>query len=148
MSGIDGVFRALDVSESALSAQRFRMEVVSKNIAFAEVDSVSGGGAPWRARHVSFETVLDRAAGRSDGAPYRAVRASTRIDRTPGEKVPAPESLRGAPGVDANGYLERSNVDVHGQMIELLQASRSYEANIAAVKAFREMVQRALMIGR
>ena len=47
-----------------------------------------------------------------------------------------------------NGLVEKSNVDVHTEMIQLLEASRSYEANIAAVKAFREMVQRALSIGK
>ena len=150
MSGIDGVFRSLDVSSSALSAQRFRMEIVAENIAKAEVDSVSGGGQPYRRKRVAFETMLDRASRRfgASSDPLTGVRATARRDHTPGDQVRAPKWMEDLTGVDADGNYEKSNVEIHGEMIELMQASRAYEANIAAVKAFREMVQRALSIGR
>jgi flagellar basal-body rod protein FlgC len=137
--GLDGIFASLDVSGSALSAQRIRMEIITKNLAYAEVDSTSEHGA-YRRRVVAFHTVLDRALRRHGAGdlPYRGVSVSVREDPTPGEKVKGP-----------NGEtIEKSNVDVHQEMVGLLQASHAYEANIAAVRAFREMVQRALTIGR
>jgi flagellar basal-body rod protein FlgC len=146
VSAFDGVFGSLDISGSALSAQRFRMEVVTKNLAFADVDSLNETGQPYRARMVSFEAVLDRAR-RDAAVPFRGVRAVVRRDDRPGEPAEAPPGFENHIGV-RDGRIEKSNVDVHTEMIQLLEASRSYEANIAAVKAFREMVQRALTIGK
>jgi flagellar basal-body rod protein FlgC len=148
MPGMSGIFTGMDVSGSGLSAQRFRMEVISHNLAYAEIDSTCADGRPYRRRQVAFHAVL--ADGMSDGAmPYRGVRATARADYTPGAKVRAPAGIpEGHPGIDADGNVEKSNVDVHSEMVNLLQASRCYEANIAAVRSFREMVQRALSIGR
>jgi flagellar basal-body rod protein FlgC len=148
MSGIDGLFKSLDVSASGLTAQRFRMEIIGQNLAYAEVDSSSPAGRAYRRRSVAFHAILDEAA-RGGTPAYRGVSATARVDRTPGMKVPAPSDLpAGHPGVDADGNIEKSNVQVHREMIELLHATRTYEANLAAVKAFREMVGRALTLGR
>jgi flagellar basal-body rod protein FlgC len=141
----------MDVSGSGLTAQRFRMEVIAHNLAYAEVDSTCAEGRPYRRRRVAFHAVMDEGLeARRDGAlPYRGVRATARPDLTPGAKVRAPAGLpEGHPGIDADGNIEKSNVDVHTEMVNLLQASRTYEANIAAVRSFREMVQRALSIGK
>ncbi len=150
MGGISGVFKPLDVSGSALSAQRFRMEVISSNLAYSDIDSRSDW-APYKRREVTFQAVLDDSLGRSSNAiPYLGVRAKVRIDHTKGQRIPAPGGLKHgeATGVYDDDTIEKSNVDVSQEMVRLLEASRNYEANIAAVKAFREMVNRALSIGR
>jgi len=150
MSGISGVFKSLDISGSALSAQRFRMEVISSNLAYSDIDSRSDWN-PYKRREVSFQAVLDDSLGKSrDAVPFLGVRAKVHVDRSPGQKIPAPGGLKygEAIGVHPGDLIEKSNVDVSQEMVRLLEASKNYEANIAAVKAFREMVNRALSIGR
>jgi flagellar basal-body rod protein FlgC len=148
MSGFQGVFKPLDITGSALSAHRFKMEVISGNLAYSEIDSTNDW-RPYRRREVTFQTVLDDAIGRSrDGIPFLGVKAKLRVDNTPGPRVPAPDGMDDdAVGVFPGRQIEKSNVKVSEEMIRLLEASRTYEANIAAVKAFREMVSRALTIG-
>ncbi len=148
MSVLNGVLTGMDISGSALSAQRFRMEVISHNLAYAEIDSTCAEGRPYRRRKVEFHTVLNESMRGNGAMPYRGIRATARVDNTPGVRAKAPKGLpEGHPGVDADGNIEKSNVDVHGEMVQLLQASRCYEANIAAIRSFREMIQRALGIG-
>jgi flagellar basal-body rod protein FlgC len=145
MAGIDGVFKALDISGSALTAQRYNMEIISQNLAYSDVDSLNGG-RPYHRREVTFEALLDRAGSLAD--PHTGVRAKVRIDRSRGQLVDAPDDLPpGTVGV-RNGMIEKSNVEPSQEMVRLIEASRAYEANVAAVKAFREMVNRALSIGR
>ncbi len=59
MSGLSGIFKGMDVSGSGLTAQRFRMEVISHNLAYAEIDSTCAEGRPYRRRSVAFHTVMD-----------------------------------------------------------------------------------------
>ena len=150
MSGINGVFRPLDISGSALTAQRFRMEVISSNLAYSDIDSRSGW-TPYKRREVSFQAVLDESIGSSSNAvPYLGVRAKVEVDNSQGQRIPAPNGAKygDGPGIYPDNTIEKSNVDVSQEMVRLLEASKNYEANIAAVKAFREMVNRALSIGR
>ena len=148
MAGIDGVFRSLDISGSALTAQRFNMEVISGNLAYSDIDS-RNNWQPYQRREVTFETILGHSLGGSRSASaFGGVRAKIRVDSSPGDQVNAPDGYgEGDMGVK-DGKIQKSNVDVSQEMVHLLEASRTYEANIAAVKAFREMVNRALSIGR
>ncbi len=149
MAGIDGVFRSLDISGSALSAQRFNMEVISGNLAYSDIDS-RNNWQPYQRRQVTFETILGDSLGGSRSAnAFGGVRAKIRVDSSPGDFVAAPGDLQfGDMGVNEDREIQKSNVDMSQEMVHLLEASRTYEANIAAVKAFREMVNRALSIGR
>jgi len=141
MSAFDGIFRAMGISRSALEAQRFRIEVASGNIAHADVDSRSPGGA-YKARRVVFESMLD-SSSQLGSAGVRI--GSIETDRSAGQKFRAPPGTKF--GLDADGNLEKSNVEVNREMVDLMEASRSYEANIAAMRTYREMFMRALTLG-
>ncbi len=142
MSHFDGVFRAMDISRSALEAQRFRLEVTAGNIARSDIDSTSESGKAYKARRVVFESLLGSASGDRTGG-IRISRLET--DPTPGDRLRAPEGV--TRGVDADGMYEKSNVKVSREMIHLTQAARSYEANIAAMRTYRDMVVSALALG-
>ena len=142
MSQFDGIFRAMDISRSALEAQRFRLEVTAGNIARSDIDSTSESGKAYKARRVVFESLLRSASGERTGG----IRVSRiEIDSTPGDKLRAPKGV--TRGVDADGMFEKSNVMVSREMIQLIQAARSYEANIAAMRTYRDMFMSALTLG-
>ena len=137
--------RAFDVSASGLSAQRTRMEAIASNLANAETTRTAEGG-PYRRKLpvfmaqselVPFEDVLGRAL-------YR-VRVSAVVDD------PSPPVLRHEPGhpdADADGMVAYPNVDPMQEMIDMLSATRSYEANVTALKTLRTLQNASLDIIR
>jgi flagellar basal-body rod protein FlgC len=141
---------ALKISGSALSAQRTRVNIASSNLANAE--STRGpDGQPYR-RHdpvltaMSFEGELG-AAG--TGAPGERGAEGVKVtqvleDQSPGRKVYLP----GHPDADAEGFVTFPNVNPLHETVNLLTASRSYEANASAVDTIKSMAQRALDISR
>ena len=108
----------IDVSASALNAQRTRLDVVAQNIANAHTTR-GADGRPYQRQMVSFETELVR---KSDGSALQAIRVGgiTR-DTTPGQQVNDPQH----PDADAEGMLELSNVSVPLEMVELGAAARA-----------------------
>jgi flagellar basal-body rod protein FlgC len=136
---------AFAISASGLRAQRLRMDVIAANLANAESTRTPEGG-PYRRREVvleavstdSFEDVLGQAAG-------EAVRvASIETDDQPPRVVFDP----GHPDADAAGYVGLPNVNVVSEMVDLMVASRAYEANVAAVNATKRVLEATLGIGR
>ncbi|MFW6437424.1 MAG: flagellar basal body rod protein FlgC [Armatimonadota bacterium] len=135
-----GVFGALKVSGSALTAGRTRMDVIAENIANVETTRTADGG-PWRRREVVLrsEQVSDGPAGlRCSGVRVAAVQA----DDGPPLRVFNP----GHPDADAEGYVQMPNVDLPTEMADMVVAARAYEANAAALRSGREMLQSALSI--
>ncbi|MBW7473304.1 flagellar basal body rod protein FlgC [Paenibacillus oenotherae] len=143
-----------DVSASALTANRLRMDVVSSNIANAETTRakfVNGRYEPYKRKMVvlepmnrSFSEVLNGQLGGS-GSSSQGVKA-TRIteDRSPSKLVYNPTH----PDADANGYVQMPNVDVLKEMVDMISASRAYEANVTALNASKAMFTKALEIGK
>lgn len=129
----------LDQSAGALAAERTRLETVSANIANAHTTR-SPDGASYHRRTVAFESVLD---ARHPGAPGVRV-AQVATDHTPGEHVYQP----GHPDADKDGYVEMPNVNLATEMVDLVSASRAYEANLAVVQNARQLAMRALSIGK
>ncbi len=130
------------ISGSALSVQKRRMEVVAENLAGAEITRTAEG-TPYRRKVVvleSFGAHLDRATGQS----VPDIRATVHPDPTPFQKVHEP----GHPDADENGYVEKPNVNVMEEMINMISASRSYEANTKAIDATKAMARQAMQIGR
>ncbi len=124
--------KAMRVSASGLAAERFRMDVISSNIANAN-SMRANGKDPYRRREVVLE-------GNADGV---------RITRI----VDDPSNFRevsdpGNPNADARGIVTYSNVEPILEMVDMLGASRSYEANIAAFNSARGMIRSALNIGK
>ncbi|HEY8347889.1 MAG TPA: flagellar basal body rod protein FlgC [Symbiobacteriaceae bacterium] len=146
-----GLFRAMDTSASALTAQRFRMDVIAHNIANINTTRTAEGG-PYRRkvttqaeRRMTFQDILDRAAGR----PVPPVGAGVVI--TSVSEDPSPFRLQydpGHPDADENGYVQMPNVDLLQELTDLMVATRIYEANVTAFNASKAMAQRALEIGR
>ncbi len=144
MRGND-LFQALDISGSALAAERVRMQVVTTNIANAGVTRTAEGG-PYRRREVVFAEELARAIGDDrDGIPAGGVRVAGVVpDPSAFERVYRPSH----PDADDEGFVAMPNVNVALEMVDLLSASRSYEANLTSVRAFQEMMRQTLAIGR
>ncbi|WP_138751593.1 flagellar basal body rod protein FlgC [Paenibacillus sinopodophylli] len=142
-----------DISASALSAQRLRMDVISSNIANAETTRgsfVNGQFQPYKRKMVvmeplqqSFSSVLSQQM--SGSSNLQGVKV-TRIkeDQSPNKLIYNPTH----PDADANGYVNMPNVDVTKEMVDMIAATRSYEANVTALNATKSMFVKALEIGK
>lgn len=131
------LFTAMDISASGLRAQRTRMNIISSNIANAQTTRTSEGG-PYKRRDVilkenSFEGQL------SSVDVERIV-----TDSTPGRQIYDP----GNPDADEKGYLTMPNVNMMEEMVNMISATRAFEANTIAVKSQKDMALKALSIGR
>lgn len=135
----------IDVSSSALSAQKTRLDIVAQNIANAQTTR-GPDGLPYQRKTVSFETELIRQAGAIPGGPaLQSVHISSiKNDPTPGQRVFDPQH----PDASADGYVQMPNVNMAFEMVDLITASRAYEANLSVVKNARQMALRALEIGK
>ncbi len=141
---------ALRISGSGLSAQRTRVNVAASNLANAE--STRGpDGQPYHRRDpvlsaVGFEAELNGASAQpGDPSSPQGVEVTQVVeDQTPGKKVYLP----GHPDADTDGFVTFPNVNPLHETVNLLTASRGYEANAAAVETLKSMAQRALDIVR
>jgi flagellar basal-body rod protein FlgC len=131
---------ALAASRSALTAERVRIEAAVSNLANAE--STSG----YRRRDVVLATetgdTFDAALGRTGAVGVRVTAVTE--DQTPSRQVYEPSH----PDADAEGFISLPNVNPSEEMVDMLGAARAYQANLTAVSLIRDMVQRALEIGR
>jgi flagellar basal-body rod protein FlgC len=130
--------RSLRISGSALTAERVRLDTISQNIANAQTTRGADGRA-YRRREVVFEA----ASGASTGEMGVRVTQVTEA-KTPMERLYNP----GHPDADAQGYVEMPNVNPVEEMVDLMAATRAYEANVAAVNATKTLVARAIDLGR
>jgi len=135
-----------DTTVSALNAERLKLEAISQNIANANVTRTPEGG-PYQRKEVIFESVINQAlkTEQSQGMTASMVHAKVQNDNSgEGPKVYDPDH----PDADANGYVQMPNVNIHEEMVDMILASRSYEANLAAIKYGRKMATQTLTIGR
>lgn len=143
--GMDSVLSVFDISSSGLSAERIRMNVIANNIANANATETPEGG-PYRREQVEFSSVLNKTIQKGDvkgterlgGVKVQRILKSTE----PFNKVYLP----GHPKADAKGFVEMPNVSVMMEMVDLVTATRSYEANLAVINSSKEMNNRALSI--
>jgi flagellar basal-body rod protein FlgC len=133
----------VDIIAGALNAQKTRLDIVAQNIANAQTTRGPNGG-PYQRQVVSFETELIR-HGIDGGPSLQGVRiASITPDRTPGQQVYNPQH----PDAGPDGTVTMPNVNLSYEMVDLITASRAYEANLAVVKNARQMAMKALDIGK
>jgi flagellar basal-body rod protein FlgC len=144
-------FGSLDISASALSAERLRMDVTAENLANAQSTRTANGG-PYRRKEVvteaagggGFASALASArggAGGSGGGAEGGVRVSAIVeDQTPNRLVYDP----GHPDANAQGYVSMPNVNPVTEMVDLISASRSYEANVTAMQTSKQMFTKTL----
>ncbi|MFA5524464.1 MAG: flagellar basal body rod protein FlgC [Tissierellales bacterium] len=144
------IFNSIDISASGMTAERTRMEVISKNIANASVTRTSNG-TPYRRQMVVFK--------RNETSPFSAylskftnelqkaegVKVSQIVeDTTPYKQIFEP----GHPDADENGYIQMPNVDITTEMVDMISATRAYEANMSSINSAKNIAMKALEIGR
>jgi len=140
-----GFLSSLDISASALTAQRMRMDIVSENIANATTTRTATG-EPYRRRvavlrqreGVAFSDIFENVSG--SGVVVSAVVE----DESPFKLEYDPSH----PDADENGYVRMPNVDETKEIIDMMSATRSFEANVTALNATKSMAMKALEIGR
>jgi flagellar basal-body rod protein FlgC len=135
----------IDVSAGALNAQKTRLDIVAQNIANAETTRTPEGG-PYQRQIVSFETeMVKQLPGESGVQPLQTVKVgSITSDTTPGQQVYNPQH----PDAGSDGMVTMPNVNLAYEMVDLITASRAYEANLSVVKSAKMMAEKALEIGK
>ena len=143
------LFSALSVSASGMAAQRTRAEVLVENLANSETTRTPEGG-PYRRKDVVFTS--DAAS-----SPFASIFRSRLNDSTGGVRVaevviddrpPDRRYLPGHPDADPEGYVAFPRINPAEDMVDLLGASRGYQANISAMSAVKDMIQRSIDILR
>lgn len=144
-------FSSLDISASGLTAQRLRMDLISQNIANANTTRTENG-TPYRRKVLVFQqrggdrpfsSYLTEAGKSKIGTGgVRVLRIAE--DQSPLKRVYDP----GNPDADKDGYVLMPNVDITTEMVNMISATRSYEANVSALNATKNMAMKALEIGR
>ena len=131
----------IDITAGALSAQRMRLDIVAQNIANAETTRTPSGG-PYQRQVVSFETELVKQAG---GQSLQTVRVSDiSADKSPGQQVYNPQH----PDAGPDGMVQMPNVNLAYEMVDLITASRAYEANLSVAKNAKALAMKTLDIGK
>lgn len=145
------IFNSINISASGLTAERLRMDVISKNIANANTTRTVNG-TPYRRQVVVFKTkdnnmpfseYLKRSKGQVTNLTGVEV-TSIQNDSSPYKKVYEP----GHPDADESGYVLMPNVDIVSEMANLISATRAYEANVTAINGVKSMALKALEIGK
>ncbi len=140
---------ALNISSSALSAQRLRLDVISSNLANINTTHTPEGG-PYRRREVVFaaQPVTDDFGEVLNSEMEKNLRkveaVDVIIDRRPPKMIYDPQH----PDANASGYVGMPDINVMEEMVNILSATRSYEANVAVINATKSMAAKALEIGR
>lgn len=141
------IFNSLRISASGLTAERLRLDVIADNLANINTTRTAQGG-PYRRKVAVLE---ERTEGFNDLLAIRnpALRGGVRVaaiaeDPTPPNRVYNP----GHPDADPDGYVLMPNVNLVTEMVDMITATRAYEANVTAMNAAKQMALRTLEIGR
>jgi len=139
------LFDSISVSASGLTAQRQRAEVLVENIANADTTRTAGGG-PYRRQDVVFES-------QSTGEPFSSVLQNQMDDQPKGVAIsqivtdqsePDKRYMPGHPDADKDGYVAFPKVNPAEDMVDLMGASRAYQANVSAISAVKDMINRSM----
>ena len=144
-------FGGLEISASGLTAERLRMDVTAENLANAQTTR-GANGQLYRRKEVvlqeapgSFGATLSQAMGGGPAGSTGGVQVGGVVeDQTPLKRVYDP----GHPDADAQGYVSMPNVDTVTEMVDLISASRAYEANVTAMNAAKQMFAHTLELLR
>ena len=145
-------FNSLNTSTSALNSQRLRMDIISQNLANIDTTRTAEGG-PYKRKTVifkeidnsnSFSKIFSNVIGANESIS-RGVKVDRIVeDNSEGAKEYDPNH----PDADENGYVQKPNVNVVEEMVNMISANRAYEANITAVNTTKSMIAITLEIGR
>jgi flagellar basal-body rod protein FlgC len=130
-------FETIDMASTGLSAQRIRINVISSNMANANTTRTQDGG-PYRKKNVVFKEVME---GMHKGG--------VQVDRIlPDFKPPQLRYMPGHPDANEEGYVAFPNINPIEEMVNMLEAARSYEANVTIVNTAKQLAQQAIAIGQ
>lgn len=145
-----GLFDSFNINASGLTAQRYRMDVIAENVANANTTRTEDG-SPYKRKIVTFEeknggtpsfsTIFGRTTERYAAKGVKA--SGTFEDKSEGNMVYDPDH----PDADENGYVTYPNVNIITEMTNLIDASRSYEANATAFEASKSIAQQGIQLG-
>ncbi|MDR3160410.1 MAG: flagellar basal body rod protein FlgC [Spirochaetaceae bacterium] len=150
-----GIFSSINIAATGMSAERLRSDVIADNIANASTTRTSEGG-PYKRSRVVLRPRVEEPYWRSpflpqmmDNGPGQGVRVMEiqKDAKTEGRFVydpTHPDAIRSGP---REGYVEMPNVDIVTEMVDMIAASRAYEANASIIEGSKSMFQRALDIG-
>ncbi|WP_163536791.1 flagellar basal body rod protein FlgC [Gracilibacillus sp. YIM 98692] len=149
------IFQSMNTSASGLTAQRLRMDTISSNIANADTTRATvnenGEYEPYRRKMTvfqpkgeSFSSVLQRYSYREENSGDGVKVTQITEDEEPFKTVYNPNH----PDANDEGYVEMPNVDPLKEMVDMMSATRSYEANVTSVNASKTMLMKALEIGK
>lgn len=132
------MFSIFDISASAMTAQAQRMNATASNMANA--NSVAGpDGEPYRAKHVMFQ------AQSQGGSEMGGVRVTEVVES---EAPPRMEYRPGHPLANEEGYVAMPNVDPVDEMVDMIAASRSYQANVEVMNTSKSLMLKTLTLGQ
>jgi flagellar basal-body rod protein FlgC len=149
-----GMFQSLNTTASGLTSQRLRMDVIASNIANAgttRAEYVDGEWQPYKRKMVvleekgeSFSSFLNQAMGNNEATGNGVSVSKIAEDNSPSNLVYDPDH----PDANTDGYVAMPNVDTSREMVDLISATRSYEANVTVFNASKGMLMKALEIGK
>jgi flagellar basal-body rod protein FlgC len=136
---------ALSVSASGMSAQRTRTELLVENIANSETTRTAEGG-PYRRKDAIFSStpVMSAFGSELDAQLNGALTGVTVADISVDTRDPEKRYMPGHPDADKDGYVAMPRVNPAEDMVDLMGASRSYQANVSAISAVKDMLQRSI----
>ncbi len=142
------MFRAIDTSASGLTAERLRMDVISNNIANVNTTRTESGD-PFRRKLVIFQSrnprgslpFMDRLQPQLPGKGVRV--QAIMEDMAPFKMEYDPNH----PDADSEGYVRRPNINIVHEMVDMITATRAYEANVTSINSAKDMINAALNIG-
>ncbi|KKB42353.1 flagellar basal body rod protein FlgC [Bacillus thermotolerans] len=150
------IFHSMNTTSSALTAQRLRMDVISSNMANMETTrarQVNGEWEPYRRKSVvlepkqnEFSALFQQAVSNQNGKTGNGVRVAKIVEdkNAPLKQIYDPSH----PDANEEGYVQMPNVDPLKEMVDLMSATRSYEANVTVFNASKSMMMKALEIGK
>jgi len=142
-------FSSMNVSSSALTAERTRMNLISSNLSTANATRTPEGGPYKRKDAVFAATPVENRFNRAlDGATAQQVRRVEVSEIVEDQNAPRLQYDPGNPDANPQGYVAMPNVNVVEEMADMIGATRAYEANVTAVQAAKSMAMKTLEIGK
>lgn len=149
------LFGGIATSSSGLSAQQLRLDVISNNLANASTTRTADGG-PFQRSRVIFRPIVSQPYWRSPFLPEsldNGIGKGVRVNKVEKDTSPPrlvydpthPDAIKTGPKA---GYVEMPNVNVVNEMVDMIDASRAYEANVTLINGSKAMFSKALEIGR
>jgi flagellar basal-body rod protein FlgC len=143
-----GMFGAIDAAASGLTAERLRMDVISNNIANVNTTRTAEGGAyrrqvvvfAPRENEANFAQMLSEKLNTGNGVKVVGITK----DNSPTHRIYDPTH----PDANQDGYVEMPNVNVVTEMVDMITATRAYEANVTSINSAKSMALKALEIGK